>query len=192
VIGKRAISKGSEKKVIYLNIRTGEELTLLSVPSKVSTRILFNRIKKPVMEKVRTEQACFNENRSSGYQLNTLQIVTEQSMEFRSPLYLCFVDSERAFDSVTRTSIIKAIKVFGIPAKIKLTEEMYREYACKIVDEGGLSDPFEIKAGVRQGCLLSPILFLMVLDIIMKAVVTKDKRGRGIQWAVVNKLEDLD
>jgi hypothetical protein len=47
-------------------------------------------------------------------------------MEFRSPLYLGFVDSETAFDNVTRTSIIKAMKIFGIPAKIKLTKEMYR------------------------------------------------------------------
>jgi hypothetical protein len=101
------------------------------------------------------------------------------------------VDFEGAFDSVTRTSIIKAMTIFGISEKItKLIEEMYKEYACKVEDVGGLSAPFEIKAGVRQGYLLSPVLSLIVLDIIMKAVVTKGKRG--IQWNLVNKLEDLD
>jgi hypothetical protein len=85
------------------------------------------------------------------------------------------------------------MKMFVIPAKIiKLIEEMYRGYACQVEDDGGLSDPFEIKAGVGQGCLLSPVLSLMVLDIIMKVAVTKEKRGRGIQWNLVNKLEDLD
>jgi hypothetical protein len=70
---------------------------------------------------------------------------------------------------------------------------MYRIYAYRVEGEGGLSDPFEIKAGVRQGCLLCLILFLMALDIIMKAVVTKDTRGRErYPMEACNKLEDLD
>jgi hypothetical protein len=133
------------------------------------------------MEKLSREQPGFRENRACVDQINTLRIITEQSMEFRSPPYLGFVDFERAFDSVTRSSTIQAMKISGIPEKIiQLIDEMYGGYACKVEDEGGLSDPSKIKAGVRQGCLLSPILFLMVLDLIMKAVVTKDKRGRGI------------
>jgi hypothetical protein len=93
-------------------------ITLLSVPSKVFTRILLNRVKKPVMEKLRREQAGFRENRSCIDQINTQRIIIEQYMEFRSPLYLNFVDLERSFDSITRTSIIKAMKIFGIPEKI--------------------------------------------------------------------------
>jgi hypothetical protein len=84
------------------------------------------------------------------------------------------------------------MKIFGIPEKIKLTGEMYRGYACKVEDEGGISDLFESKARVTHGFLLSQILFVMVLDIIMTTVVMKDKRGRGIQWNLLNKLEDLD
>jgi hypothetical protein len=161
-------------------------ITLLSVPIKVFTRILLNRLKKPVVEKLRREQFGFRENRSCVDQINTLSIIIEQSMGFRSHLYLVFVDFERAFDSVIRTSIIKAMKIFGIPEKIKVIEDIYRAYACKVEDEGGLSDPFEIKAGVRQGCQLSLTLLLMVLDIIMKVVMTKVKRIRGIQWNLVN------
>jgi hypothetical protein len=68
---------------------------------------------------------------------------------------------------------------------------MCRGYACKVEDEGELSDPCEIKARGRQGYLLSPIFFLMVVDIIMTALMMKDKRDRGIQWNLINKLEDL-
>jgi hypothetical protein len=63
---------------------------------------------------------------------------------------------------------------------------------CKVENEGGLLDPSEISARVRQGCLLSRILLLVLLDIIVTAVVMKDKTGRGIQWYLVNKLKDLD
>jgi hypothetical protein len=77
------------------------------------------------MEKQRREQAVFRENRSCVDQINILRIIIEQSMEFRSPLHLGFVDFQRAFDSGTRTTTIRAMKIFGIPARIiKLIEEM--------------------------------------------------------------------
>jgi hypothetical protein len=121
-----AISK-DPKKGDLCECKNWRGITLLSVPNKVFTTILLNKIKKPLMEKMRREQAGFRENRSCVSRINTLTIITEWSTEFRSPLYLGFVDSETAFDSVTRTSIINAMKIFGIPAKIiKLTEEMYR------------------------------------------------------------------
>jgi hypothetical protein len=62
--------------------------TLLSVPSKVFTRILLNRIKKPVMEKLSTEQPGFRENRACVDQINTLRIIIEQSMDSGRPCIL--------------------------------------------------------------------------------------------------------
>ena len=46
--------------------------------------------------------------------------------------------------------------------------------------EGLLSEPFEVKTGVRQGCLLSPFLFLLAIDWIMRSVT--DTPNNGIQW----------
>ena len=60
---------------------------------------------------------------------------------------------------------------------------------CRVIHEGQLTESFEIRTGVRQGCLLSPFLFLLAIDWIMKS--TTDNRG-GIQWTLVKQLEDLD
>ena len=49
-----------------------------------------------------------------------------------------------------------------------------------VAHEGQLSEKFEVTTGVRQGCLLSPFLFLMVIDSIMKT--TTKGRKNGIQW----------
>ena len=62
--------------------------------------------------------------------------------------------------------------------------------SCKITHAGQLSESFEVKTGVRQGCLLSPFLFLLVIDWIMKTTTTG--RTNGIQWTLWTQLDDLD
>ena len=62
--------------------------------------------------------------------------------------------------------------------------------SCGVVYCGQLSTGFEVGTGVRQGCLLSPFMFLLAIDWIMKAT-TKEK-SNGIQWTLWSPLEDLD
>ena len=62
--------------------------------------------------------------------------------------------------------------------------------SCKIAHAGQLSESFEVKTGVRQGCLLSPFLFLLAIDWIMKTTTTG--RNNGIQWTLWTQLDDLD
>ena len=61
---------------------------------------------------------------------------------------------------------------------------------CRIVHAGQLSDSFEVKTGVHQGCSLSPFLFLLSIDWIMKSMTTGKRNG--IQWTLWTQLDDLD
>jgi hypothetical protein len=60
---------------------------------------------------------------------------------------------------------------------------MYDDFKCKILHEGKHTDYIEITNGVRQGCILSPIIFLLVLNNVMRRTLGERKRGReeGIQ-----------
>ena len=80
-------------------------ITLLSVPSKVFTRILLDRMKGALDKKLREEQAGFRKNKSCTDHIATLRIIIEQSIEWQSPLYINFIDFEKAFDSVDRDVI---------------------------------------------------------------------------------------
>ena len=97
-------------------------ITLLSVPGKVFSRILLERIKTEVEKEhvLRDEQAGFRQERSTTDQIATLHNIIEQSLEWNTTLYTIFADFEKAFDSVDRDTLWKPQFYFGIPEKIVL------------------------------------------------------------------------
>nr|KAG5711268.1 hypothetical protein BaRGS_005965 [Batillaria attramentaria] len=166
-------------------------IMLLSVPGKVLNRILLERMREAVDPMLRDQQAGFRRNRSCADQIASLRIIVEQSLEWNSPLYINFIDYEKAFDSVDREALWKLLRHYGVPGKIiSLTQCTYQDMSCRIAHAGQLSESFEVKTGVRQGCLLSPFLFLLVIDWIMKT--TTAGRKNGIQWTLWTQLDDLD
>ena len=104
----------------------------------------------------------------------------EQSPEWNSPLYINFIDYEKAFDGVDRETMLKLLRHYGVPEKIiSLIRCIFQDMSCKIAHAGQLSESFEVKTGLRRGCLLSPFLFLLVINWIMKTTTTG--RNNGIQ-----------
>ncbi|CAH8505835.1 unnamed protein product [Schistosoma guineensis] len=135
--------------------------------------------------------AGFRKDRSCTDQIATLRIIVEQSIEWNSLLYINFIDYEKAFDSVDRTTLWKLLRHYGVPQKIVIIKQnSYDGLHCKIAHGGQLTKSFEVKTGVRQGCLLSPFLFLLVIDWIMKTSTSEGKHG--IQWTSRMQLDDLD
>jgi len=67
---------------------------------------------------MRPEQDGFRSNKACDDHINTLRITVEQSIEFRAPLHLVFIDFQRAFDTLARNAIWQALKEKGVPQKI--------------------------------------------------------------------------
>ena len=166
-------------------------IMLISVPGKVFSRILLNRMKGEVDHKLRDQQAGFRKGRSCTDQIATLRIIIEQSAEWNSSLYVTFIDYEKAFDSVDRDTIWKLLRHYGVPNKIvNIIKSSYEGLNCKIIHGGQLTESFNVRTGVRQGCLLSPFLFLLAIDWIMKTATYQSLNG--IQWTPWTQLDDLD
>ena len=83
---------------------------LLSVPGKVFNRIMLEKLKTAVDKKLRDHQAGFRKERSCIDQITTLKIIIDQSLEWNASLYVTFVDSEKAFDSLDRESLWKLMR----------------------------------------------------------------------------------
>ncbi|XP_062609354.1 uncharacterized protein LOC134271119 [Saccostrea cucullata] len=100
-------------------------------------------------------------------------------------------DFEKAFDSVDRKVIWKLLQHYGTPPTfINLIQQLYDEATCQVIHNGKLTEAFEVQTGVRQDYLLSPMIFLVVVDWIMRET-TKDSKT-GVQWTFTQCLEDLD
>lgn len=166
-------------------------ITLLSIPSKIFCRVLLKRIDQAIDTRLRQEQAGFRKGRGCIDQIFVLRNIIEQSLEWNTPTYINFVDFRKAFDSVHRDTLWKILMSYGVPHKIiAMISLFYDHFECSVIMENSLTDWFPVESGVRQGCILSPILFLVTIDWIMRRT-TADK-ARGIQWTLFSQLEDLD
>ncbi|XDV29016.1 hypothetical protein PO909_032197 [Leuciscus waleckii] len=119
-------------------------IMLLSTPGKMVNHILLKRLQKGVDEKLRENQAGFRNNRSCGDQIATLRINIEQSIEWNLPVYVNFIDFEKAFDSVDRERLWKLMAHYGIPAKIiNIIRSTYQGTRCQVLHEGCISEAWE-------------------------------------------------
>jgi hypothetical protein len=138
------------------NCNNWRGINLLNAIRKVFYRTILNHIATSIDLKLRPEQAAFRLNRSCVDQINSLRIIIEQAVEWQSPLYLTFIDYEKAFDSVDRECIWIALRETGLPVKIvNIIKEGYNMFNCRVFHDGQMSAPFDTVSGVRQGCLIS-------------------------------------
>ena len=166
-------------------------IMLLSVPWKVLNRVMLQRMKNTVDTKLRDNQAGFRQNRSCADQIAKLRIILEQVSEFNSSIYTVFIDFQKAFDSLDRKVLWQLMRHYGIPDKfISIIKNTYSGMQSKIIHEDKQTEPFEITTGVRQSCLLSPLLFLLAVDWIMRQATSN--RRNEIQWTLLEQLDDLD
>ena len=82
-------------------------------------------------------------------------------------------------------------RLYGIPQKIiGMIQALYRDFTCSDLHEGNLTPWFAVRIGVKQGCMLSPLLFLIALDWVMEEPTNHQRTG--IRWKLTSVLEDLD
>ena len=136
--------------------RNWRGIMLLSVASNVLCKIILERMKDSLDDRLRDEQAGFRKERSCCDQIATLRIIVKQTLEWNTGLYLVFVDFEKAFDSVDREVLWKILRHYGIPEKImRMIRVFYDGFQARVLHDGDTTEPFSMSTGVRQGCLLS-------------------------------------
>lgn len=163
-------------------------ITLLSIPSKIMAKIIEQRLTEAVDKKLRNEQAGFRKGRGCIDQIFALRNIIEQCTEWQRQIYINFIDFEKAFDSIHREGLWNILRLYGIPQHIvDLIKTFYANFKCRV---GSSSLVFQVKTGVRQGCVMSALLFNIVIDWVMRR--TTEDQTRGIRWTLFSALEDLD
>ena len=145
-------------------------ISLQSAAVKLFMRVLLKRL-EPIDAFLLPAQAAFRAGRSTEQQvatLNHLIHVAKQRSNYR--LQLCFLDFKKAFDSVDRQVLRNIMLLWGIPDEITATVLKYWEDVSLHLRIDGVTDDMALhtKAGVLQGDPLSPFLFLLAIDYILR------------------------
>ena len=147
-------------------------ISLLPVTSKLFSRVILNRIQYVVDSQLLKEQADFRANRSTVDHVFTLKTVMEKCREFNKLLHMCFIDIQKAYDSVNRKLLWKICRHYELAEKIvKLLQLIHKNTRAKVRINSELSDSFDTENGVLQGGIPSCILFNIFFDFIIRKVL---------------------
>ena len=133
-------------------------IIVLSILGKVLERVLQNRTKVQIESQQSKMQRGFTSNSSA---VNAALIVSESQNEAKDlgePLKLVTLDACKAFDVVWQDSLLRKIYNVGIQGSLWVClKNLYRGAFSTVKWQGQVSEPFEIKQGVRQGGILSTL-----------------------------------
>ncbi|BHF65507.1 E3 ubiquitin-protein ligase huwe1 [Sparganum proliferum] len=165
-------------------------ISLIDVAAKIFAIVLLRRFQAVRDSRTRPNQAGFRAGRGCADQIFTLRRILEFRHSYQQPTAVCCVDFAAAFDSVHRESLWRIMALDGVPAKIiAMIKAYYRSTTARVLVRNNLSQPFGIRSGVRQGCILSPILFNYAIDWILERAL---RDSDGVGFAPGHRLTDLD
>ena len=113
-----------------------------------------------------------------------------KKQESQKNIYFCFIDYAKAFDCVDHNKLWKILKEMGIPDHlICLLRNVYADQEATVRSRHGTTDWFQIGKGVRQDCILSPCLFNLYAEYIMRnAGLDEAQAGIRIARRNINNL----
>ena len=150
-------------------------ITLLSLYRKVYARVLERKCRTMIEPKTQDTQCGFRPERGTTDQLFILHQVFEKAWEFAKPVYTAFIDLEKAYDLVPRDLLWSVLKEYGISGHLLAAiRSLYNDCKSHVRINGSKSDSFRVCVGLRQGYVLSPLLFTIFMDRISRRSTTPD------------------
>ena len=161
-------------------------ITLTSVLSKCLEVIILERLESLFVEKrfPHPSQTAYQRGLSCTDAIfSTQEAILKHIREGDTP-YLCFFDLEKAFDSVEYSTLLSHIFKLGINGKCwRLIKDWYYDTSSVVKVNNKCSDSFPVKCGVKQGSVLSPTLFIAVMDSLLSFL---ESSGQGLTMLGLN------
>ncbi|CAM4940035.1 unnamed protein product [Rotaria socialis] len=180
------------KKGDLSNCSNYRTISLINHTGKVLLIVLVNRLKTHLDPYLSEEQAGFRKDRSTVHQILTLRLLAEKAKRQGKKIYSCFIDFQKAFDTIKHKIIWAMLKSYGVDAKmITLLQKIYEksQSAVRIGRDNG--EWFRTDVGTRQGDPLSPLLFIAYLERVMDQV-RQNTCGINISGILINNLRFAD
>ena len=167
-------------------------IALLSIPGKVFAKAILNQLKPRAEQLLREGQCGFRRGRGCADQLFSLRMLMEKAREYHRPIYACFIDLRKAYDSVHRDSLWSILQHFyHLPEKLlSIIRALHENSTAAVRTYGKISDKFPVTCGVRQGCVLAPTLFNLYFDVAIHMALDEHRQEeKGIKLAYLHDAE---
>ena len=188
--GQQALLSFCSRVEIKSDLDNDRGITLLSIFGKLFLGILLERLTSVLdnFKILEENQIAYRKGYQTSDHLLTFISIIQNAFKNNSSLYVCFVDFKKAFDSVDHSLLMKKLIAKGITGKFyKIVSTLYAKVKSCARANDGLTNFFSCSRGVRQGCLLSPMLFTLFLNDLNAAISSKAK-GISLGSDVVHTL----
>uniref|UniRef100_A0A670IRS6 Reverse transcriptase domain-containing protein n=1 Tax=Podarcis muralis TaxID=64176 RepID=A0A670IRS6_PODMU len=157
-------------------------ISLLNVDYKIFADIMASRFKKVLNEVIHKDQAGFLPGRHlSDNTRNIIDVLELLQTNMNTKAVLIFIDAEKAFDNISWKFMKRNLEGMGVGRAFQNgIEAIYSEQKAKLIVNNVVTEEFKIEKGTRQGCPLSPLLFISVLEVLLN-LIRKDQLVEGIQ-----------
>ena len=165
------------------NAQTIAQLHTSHTLSKVMLKILQARLQQYVSHELPDVQAGFRKGRRTRHQIDNIHCIIRKARELHKNIYFCLIDYAKTFDCVDHNKLWKILKEMGIPDHlICLLRNPYAGQKAAGRTGHGTTDWFQIGKGLCQGCILSPCLFNLYAEYIIRNAGLKEAQA-GIKIA---------
>ena len=156
------LCKNKENKT---SLKAWRPISLLNVDYKIVSKALCNRLKKVLDNIISPDQTCSVPGRSIIDNIHLLRNVIDFADSKKIPAALLSLDQEKAFDRVSHEYMFAVLKAYGFgDSFIGWIKLLYNNVSSTVLVNGFQTDPFPITRSVRQGCSLSPLLFVLCIE----------------------------
>ena len=166
-------------------------ISLLSHIYKLLSTIIYNRIAPTIRESLNDTQAAYQPSRGTIEQIQSVQQIIEKTLEYQNTAVMCFVDFTKAFDSIKQEKLWQTLReLTNLNSRyINIIARLYQNSTATIRTDIGNSRCIKLNKGVKQGDVLSALLFcIIILAILINTLETTDN---GIRIGGKN-IHDLD
>ena len=190
-----------DANIVYLYKNKGDKtvcdnyrgISLLSIAGKILAKVVINRRTAHILDDVVSESQCgFRANRGIVDMVFSIRQLQEKCREQQQNLYIIFVDLTKAFDTVSRTGLWSILEKLGCPPKlVSIIRAFHDGMQGRVVASEGVSQPFSVTNGVKQGCVMAPTLFSILFAAMLQSALNDCSAGISIRYRFDGQFYDL-
>nr|VZI46914.1 unnamed protein product [Spirometra erinaceieuropaei] len=160
------------------------DISLLNIAGKIFVRILLNRLSNHLEQGLLSEsQRGFRRHRRTTDTSFSARQLQEKCREIRTHLYSTFVDLTKTFGTVNNEGLWKIIQKFDCPEQFtQMVRQLHNGMMERVMDSGAVSEAFAVTHRMKQGCVLAPTLFSLMLSAMLMDAYRDEHPGIRVAY----------